>query len=830
MSLLWSASLHPLHLIFLRCQCVLTAIPMHKLIQAVLNSDEKQALHQIVHTLSATGKHYFLRNEILKAFADSCHPQPQPGHAYHSSSLSQLIHYTHEMILAEDSIWLVVRPWIASQQVWRLTSDLATSSEMSLQALLDLRDRQVHRYQPHILNLDFQPFYSGTPAIDDPRNVGQGLAFLNRYLCDKLLTEFNYWLEALFNALHVLEEDGMQLLINDRIQSGIELSQQVKQALQFLTEYAADHPYKKVHLDLQALGFEPGWGNTVGRTRETLELLNRLLEDPEPAILAAFVARVPAVFRVVLISIHGWVGQESVLGRAETRSQVIYVLEQARSLEHQLRTDIQQSGLDLLGIQPQVIILTRLIPNCTGTQCELPWEQVDGTDHAWILRVPFQEFNPAVTQNWISKFEIWPYLESFALDAERALLAKLDGNPNLIIGNYSDGNLVATLLARRLNTIQCNIAHSLEKPKYLFSNLNWQDLEQQYHFSAQFTADLISMNAADFIITSSYQEIVGTPEIMGQYESYQCFTMPSLYHVIAGIDLFSPKFNRVPPGVDEQIFFPYHQISPADTQARDRVIALIFEQSDADIFGHLDQPDKRPLLAVAPINAIKNLTGLVECFGRSPELQARCNLILLTNALAVSDAINADEARALTQLHALIDQYGLHGHLRWLSVRLSARDLGAAYRAIADRHGIFIDFAQFEAFGRTILEAMISGLPTFATQFGGSLEIIQDGINGFHINPTDLAGAAAKILAFLHQCESDAAVWPEISDRAIQHIQAHYNWPAHIQQLLLLTKIYSFWNYIDADSRNALHRYLEALFYLLYKPRAEQILAEHMQR
>jgi sucrose synthase len=798
---------------------------MYKLIQAILDSDEKQALRQLVDTLRASKNHYFLRNDILQAFADGSN-----GQAYHSSSLSQLMHYTHEMILAEDSIWLVVRPWIASQQVWRLTPDLASAEQMTMQELLDIRDRQVDRYQPHILNIDFQPFYQESPVIEDPRNVGQGLAFLNHYLCNKLLTDFQYWLEALFKALQLLEYQGMELLINDRIKSGEELSAQVKQALQFLADYAPDHPYEKVHLDLQALGFEPGWGNTVGRICETLELLNRLLEDPEPAILAAFVARVPAVFRVVLVSIHGWVGQEGVLGRPETRSQVAYVLEQARSLEKQLLIDIQQSGLDVLGIQPQVIILTRLIPHCTETQCELPWEKVDGTQYVWILRVPFQEFNPVVTQNWISKFEIWPYLESFAIDAEQTLLKKMGGRPDLIIGNYSDGNLVATLLANRLKTIQCNIAHALEKPRYLFSSLYWQDLEEQYHFTAQFSADLISMNAADFIITSSYQEIMGTPEIMGQYESYKCFTMPDLYHVIDGVNLFSPKFNRVAPGIDEQVFFPYSHSKNQDAMELARMQALVFTQEDEHISGHLDDPDKRPLLAVAPIDSIKNLTGLVECFGRSPALQAHCNLILVTNALKVTDEMNADEASEIAKLQALIDRYSLNGHIRWLGVRLPTGDLGAVYRSIADRRGIFVHFARFEAFGRTILEAMISGLPTFATQFGGALEIIQDGNNGFHINPTDLDGAAEKILHFLQQCNAQPEYWQEISDRAIQHIQDHYNWSTHVQQVLLLTKVYSFWNYIDADSRDTLKCYLEALFYLLYKPRAEQILAAHLQR
>ncbi len=44
--------------------------------------------------------------------------------------------------------------------------------------------------------------------------------------------------------------------------------------------------------------------------------------------------------------------------------------------------------------------------------------------------------------------------------------AQLGGKPDLIIGNYSDGNLVSSLLSHHLNTTQCTIAHALEKTKY----------------------------------------------------------------------------------------------------------------------------------------------------------------------------------------------------------------------------------------------------------------------------------------------------------------------------------------------------------------------------
>ena len=815
---------------------------MHKLIQAILDSDERNTLQQLVVNLRGTRKRYFLRNEILQAFTELCEQLPQPIQAYHSSSLRQLINYIHELILDENldnslngnlkekSVWLVLRPWIGSQQVWKLTADLTKETQMNVHELLNLRDRQVNREQPHILNIDFKPFYQGSPRISDPRNMGQGLTFLSNYLCNKLMSDFPHWLEALFMALHILEHDRMQLLINAQIESGIELAKQVKLALKLLSEMDTDLPYAKVHLDMQALGFEPGWGDTVGRTRETMELLNHLLENPEPAILDAFVSRVPAIFRVVSISIHGWIGQESTLGLPETRSQAAYVLEQAHSIEKQLHINIQQAGLDLLDIHPQVIVLTRLIPHCMGTQCDLAWEKIEGTDNAWFLRVPFQKFNPSVTDRWISKSEIWPYIESFAVDAERELIAKLGGKPNLIIGHYSDGNLVAALLANRLNAIHCQIAHSLEKPKHLFSNLYWQDLEPQYHFSSQFTAELIGMNAADFIITSSYQEIMGTPESVGQYDSYQCFTMPNLYHVTNGIDLFSPRFNRVPPGVNEQVFFPYHQIENRDLAQRNRIQSLLFKQEDVHIFGHLFRPEQRPILAVATIATVKNLTGLVECFGRSPELQKECNLILVTDALEVGDVSDSDAAKELAKLHTLIYQHNLHGNIHWLGMRLANSDMGEVYRAIADRQGIFVHFAKFESFGRTILEAMISGLPTFATEFGGSLEIIQDGINGFHINPIDLDGTAKKILQFLNQCQSDRECWIQLSDRSIQRIQEQYNWQNHTQKLLLLAKIYSFWDCIYSDNREARQRYLEVLFYLLYKPRADQILAEHMQR
>jgi sucrose synthase len=816
---------------------------MTELIQAVINSNEKADFQQFLYQLRQQEKSYLLRNDILTEFAQYCSGKDNPELFRHSSYLGKLLYRTQEIILDSESFCLLVRSKIANQQAYRLTDALLWES-ITVQELLDLRDRLVNRYHPEegdLLELDFRPFYDYSPVIRDSKNIGKGVQFLNRYLSSKLFQAEQAgekWLESAFQFLSLHQYHGIQLLINERIHNQQQLSNQVKAALTLIEKYPDSEPYANFRFELQEMGFEPGWGNTAGRVKESLELLDGLIDAPDHDSLEIFLSRIPMIFRIVLVSVHGWFGQEGVLGRPDTGGQVVYVLDQARSFEKQLQEDIVLAGLEGLGIEPKIIILTRFIPNSDGTRCNQRLEKVYGTENAWILRVPFREFNPKVTQNWISRFEIWPYLETFAVDAERELLAEFQGRPDLIVGNYSDGNLVAFLLARKLKVTQCNIAHALEKSKYLFSNLYWQDLEEQYHFSLQFTADLISMNAANFIIGSTYQEIVGTADSVGQYESYQCFTMPELYHVVSGIELFSPKFNVVPPGVNENYFFPY-----TNTQKRllgertsaggfpDHRQELLFTLEDPQrVFGKLDDPNKRPIFSLARLDRIKNLTGLAECFGKSQDLQERCNLILVAGKLRVEDSSDREEISEIERLYHIIDQYNLYGKIRWLGVMLPKADAGEIYRIIADRQGIFVQPALFEAFGLTVLEAMITGLPVFATEFGGPREIIQNRVNGFLINPTHQEEMAGTILDFISKCDQNPNYWQEISQQAIERVYSHYTWKIHTKRLLSLSRIYGFWNYTSKENRQELLRYIEMLFYLLFKPRAANILEQHQYR
>lgn len=73
---------------------------------------------------------------------------------------------------------------------------------------------------------------------------------------------------------------------------------------------------------MEALGLEKGWGDTAARVLDMIHLLLDLLQAPDPETLEKFLARIPMVFSVAIISPHGYFGQADVLGMPDTGGQV----------------------------------------------------------------------------------------------------------------------------------------------------------------------------------------------------------------------------------------------------------------------------------------------------------------------------------------------------------------------------------------------------------------------------------------------------------------------------------------------------------------------------
>jgi len=742
-------------------------------IQKILENRRKEA-YLFFRSFQNLEKPFLLSSDVLDMFEEFS--RKESGKVLLDSAFETMIKSTEECAVRFPFVCFAVRINPSRWSFIRFHMEDIFMDELSISEFLKFKESIVEPDRApdeSLLELDFEPFVREFPRMKENRSIGRGVEFLNRVLSGRMFNQQEEGSEKLLQFLRLHHFNGQPLMLAKRIDDVPTLREALREAMVELEKYDAETDWQEFSNRLQAIGFLPGWGKTAGRIVDSLKLLSDILEAPDPGLLETFLARVPMIFRLVIMSPHGFLGQSNVLGMPDTGGQVVYILNQVRALEKEMFRQIDEQGLD---IQPEIVVVTRLIPESRGTMCNQPLEPIIGTRNAKILRVPFREKSGDIVPHWISRFEVWPYLERFSLEVEQAILQQMDSRPDLIIGNYSDGNVVSYMLAQRMGITQCIIAHALEKSKYLYSGLYWKEMDPQYHFSIQFTADLLAMNSADFIITSTFQEIAGTKNSVGQYESYKAFTMPDLYRVVNGIDVFDPKFNIVSPGADEGAFFSYEDRERRLSDLSDEISDLVFGPSGGHARGQYKDPEKPIIFTMSRLDKIKNITGLVEWYGKSDSLREKTNLLVAGGFLDVNQSQDEEEKLQIFRMHELMDFYQLDEQVRWVEFQPDKNFVGELYRTIADSRGAFIQPALFEAFGLTVVEAMSSGLPVFATCFGGPLEIIDDGKSGFHIDPNHGDKSAEKIAGFFERCAAEPAYWEKISKNAIARVEERYTW------------------------------------------------------
>ena len=793
-----------------------------KEIQAYTAEHRNEVLN-LVHQLVALDRKFILRSDIEDIFLNVC-AEDSSG-SLSKSPLSRLVEWSQEAAI--DKTWIVfaLRQRVARWLYVRIHLEMLHIEVIGASQFLSFKERLVTNEvnTDWTLEIDLSHFTDYTTKLHESDSIGRGVEFLNRNLSGRLFSESDRGEKLLLEFLRVHKHRDQQLMLNGSIDNASDLRTALRQARGQLKKLDKDTPLQDVAHDLRVLGFEPGWGNNVARIRNTMRLLLDVLEAPSPAALEHLLSRIPMIFSVAILSPHGYFGQANVLGRPDTGGQVVYILDQVHALEREMKQRLEEQGID---IEPKVLIVSRLIPEADDTSCDQAVENVAGTSNARILRVPFRSKNGEIVPHWISRFEVWPYLEQFTEEVQRELVAELGGRPDLIIGNYSDGNLVASLLSQRLGVTQCNVAHALEKTKYLYSDLYWQENDEHYHFSCQFTADLIAMNAADFIITSTYQEIAGNENSIGQYESHEAFTMPGLYRVVHGIDVYDPKFNVISPGADADVYFPFSEKKRRLKHFHAGIKELIFGDAPTqDIRGVLEDRDKPLIFTMARMDYIKNITGLVKWYGESEDLRRLANMFVISGHVNPEDSSDIEERRQIEYMHQLMTEYGLDTQVRWSKMQTEKTFNGEVYRFIADRRGVFVQPALFEAFGLTVIEAMATGLPTFATRFGGPLEIIEDGISGFHVDPNHDAEASQKMVEFFSRCRKDKNYWKEISGNSLQRIAERYTWEKYADRLMTLSRVYGFWKYVSNLDRAETNRYLQMFYALQFRPLAEKMIS-----
>ena len=118
---------------------------------------------------------------------------------------------------------------------------------------------------------------------------------------------------------------------------------------------------------------------------------------------------------------------------------------------------------------------------------------------------------------------------------------------------------------------------------------------------------------------------------------------------------------------------------------------------------------------------------------------------------------------------------------------------------------------------------MSSGLPTFATRYGGPLEIIEDGLSGFHIDPNHGADAAERLAGFLERAAQDPGYWQQLSVQTLERVRSRYTWALYAERMMTLSRVYGFWKYVTNLERSETQRYLEMFYALQYRPLARQV-------
>ncbi|KAG5247254.1 sucrose synthase [Salix suchowensis] len=638
------------------------------------------------------------------------------------------------------------------------------------------------------LEVDFGAFDFSVPHLTLSSSIGNGLGFVSKFVTSKLSGSLES-AQPLVDYLLSLNHEGEKLMINETLGTVRKLQMALIVAEVYLSGLPKDTLYQNFEISFKEWGFEKGWGNTAERVKETMRFLSEVLQAPDPSNMENFFSRLPTVFNVVIFSPHGYFGQADVLGLPDTGGQVVYILDQVKALEDELLLRIQHQGLN---IKPQIIVVTRLIPDARGTKCNQELESINGTKHSIILRVPFSIENRVLRQ-WVSRFDVYPYLEKFTQDVITKILDLMEGKPDLIIGNYTDGNLAATLMASKLGITQ-----------YENSDVKWKELDPKYHFSCQYMADTIAMNATDFIIASTYQEIAGSKERPGQYESHTSFTLPGLCRVVSGINVFDPKFNIAAPGADQSVYFPYTEKQSRFTQYHPTIEELLFSKvvNDEHI-GYLEDKKKPIIFSMARLDTVKNLTGLTAWYGKNKRLRGLVNLVIVGGFFDPNKSKDREEMAEITKIHELIEKYQLNEI--------------AMENCIADTKGAFVQPALYEAFGLTVIEAMNCGLPTFATNQGGPAEIIVDGISGFHIDPKNGDESSNIISDFFEKCKVDPGYWNKFSAEGLKRINECYTWKIYANKVLNMGSMYSFWRQLNKEQKLAKQRYIQMLYNLQFR-------------
>ncbi len=433
---------------------------------------------------------------------------------------------------------------------------------------------------------------------------------------------------------------------------------------------------------------------------------------------------------ILMVSPHGLTrGSNLELGRdADTGGQTKYVVELARALVRHPEVG-------------QVDLLARLI-NDPSVSPDYAQPVEDLGNGARILRM---SFGPS---HYVRKELLWPHLDQL-VDRCLHFLRQQGRLPDIIHSHYADAGYVGRQLSLLLGIPQIHTGHSLGRSKrarLLAAGRKEHAIDRQFNFQRRIAAEEELLTNAAMVVTSTRQEITDQYGMYHNYDPKRCVV--------------------IPPGTDTSRFSPpgRNKINPSVTHMVDKF---------------LSNPDKPMILAICRPDKRKNLKGLVDAYGSSPELQEKANLVIVAGNRNDFRDLDKASRTVLGDMFLDIDHYDIWGKVA-VPKRHAPEDVPELYRLAARRGGVFVNPALTEPFGLTLIEAAASGLPFVATEDGGPRDIVANCRNGLLVDPLDTTAIAAALNTVL----SDRKQWRKWARNGLTCVRRYYSWDAHVNRYM----------------------------------------------